>query len=476
MKMTFPLPRTMGDVRSQVLLRGLFGGVLAGAAPAAAGPLLMLPALALLWSVATRPRVAALWGLLAVLISHRWLLALHPLTWMGIPAPLSLPIAITLWLICGAAAALLLLLWSLLARWWFRSAAMPSPLIGVFLLSLVWTGVELLLEGSPLFWIGLGGSVLPLDRPLAGLSRWLGSGGLAMLQLFWGWGLWQLSRRGGRGWPLWLISLVLAHGLGARLLVPPEAVGELKLAAWQPAVPTREKFSVERQQSFARHLERSLQQAEQLGAEALVAPEGTLPSRWRPSVDGLPLPLLSGGFRWVRGQQRSSLLLAQPGQPGLQPLLDKHRLVPLGEWLPPLPAGFARGLSAVGGLEPGSAPRLARTAFGPAGVAICYELSHGRALAAATADGAEWLLSIANLDPYPELLQRQFLALAQLRAIESGRDLLSVGNTGPTAVVQADGHVQRLLPAGEEGVELAELQRRRQRTAYVQLLGWRFSA
>ena len=104
-------------------------------------------------------------------------------------------------------------------------------------------------------------------------------------------------------------------------------------------------------------------------------------------------------------------------------------------------------------------------------MAICYELSNGRALAAATSGGAEWLLTIANLDPYPELLQRQFLALAQLRAIESGRDVLSVGNTGPTALVRADGTVQRLLPPGEEGVALVDLQRRTKKSPYVRLVG-----
>ena len=458
----------MGDVRSQVLLRGLLGGVLAGAAPAFAGPLLMVPALALLWSVATRPRVAALWGLLAVLISHRWLLALHPLTWMGIPAALSLPIALTVWLICGGVAALLLLVWSGLARWCFSRLWSP---FGVLLLTVLWAASELLLESSPLFWIGLSGSVLPLDRPLAGLARWLGSGGLAALQLGWGWGLWQVSRRGGQGWALWFVSLVLVHVLGAQLLASPESRVGLKLGVWQPAIPTREKFSSERQQQFSQQLSAALQEAESLGVEALVAPEGTLPSNWSHPAEGIPLPLLSGGFRWVRGQQRSSLLLAVPEQPRPQALLDKHRLVPLGEWLPPLPPGFTQGLSAVGGLEAGSPSRLTSTGFGPVGVAICYELSNGRSLAAATAGGAEWLLTIANLDPYPELLQRQFLALAQLRAIESGRDLLSVGNTGPTAVVRADGTVQRLLPSGVEGVAVADLQRRTHKSPYVQLVG-----
>ena len=97
----------MGNHHLQAGSRALFGGGLAGVAPSLGGPLLMVPALALLWSVAERPRWSAGWGLLAVLISHRWLLALHPLTWMGVPAWLSLPVALALWLPCGALAALL---------------------------------------------------------------------------------------------------------------------------------------------------------------------------------------------------------------------------------------------------------------------------------------------------------------------------------------------------------------------------------
>ena len=463
---------TMGDLRSKPWLRAVLGGALAGFAPAAAGPLLMIPALALLWSVATRPRNAAVWGVLAVLTSHRWLLALHPLTWMGVPAVLSLPIAIAIWGVCGLAAALLLGVWSMLARWAHAQQVSLWLPVSAALLSLVWGVGEWLLEASPLFWIGVGGSALPLDRPLAGLSRWIGSGGLAVLQLLLGWSLWLVIRRRGRGVGRWLVTLVLIHALGWWLLTPAAAIGSVTLGAWQTAVPTREKFSPERRRQFARQLADALDQAAALGVDALVAPEGTLPSSWRAPQEVLPLPLLSGGFRWVRGQQRSSLFLVQPQASQPEVLLDKHRLVPLGEWLPPLPEGFARGLSAVGGLEPGSVSRFAQGWPAPAGVAICYELSNSRALAAAAARGGQWLLTIANLDPYPELLQRQFLALAQLRSIETGRDLLSVGNTGPTAVVRADGQVTQLLPPGREGVARAHLQLRSTPTAYSRWLGW----
>jgi apolipoprotein N-acyltransferase len=316
---------------------------------------------------------------------------------------------------------------------------------------------------------------LPLDRPLAGLGRWLGSGGLATLQLLWGWGLWQLWRRRGRRCAWWLISLLLAHAMGALSLSPPPALAALRLGAWQPAIPTREKFSPERQRRFQSALSSALQQAQSLKVEALVAPEGTLPFRWQADEDPLPVPLISGGFRWVRGQQRSSVLLARPDRAGVEPLVDKHRLVPLGEWLPPLPAGLTRGLSAVGGLQPGDASRFVNVWPSPFAVAICYEISDGRALAKATAQGAEWLLTIANLDPYPQLLQRQFLALAQLRAIETGRDVLSVANTGPTALVSADGTVQRLLEPQTDAVAAAELQRRQQLTGYSRLV-WAWSS
>ena len=167
----------MGDLRLSAGWRAVFGGVLAGLAPSLGGPLLMLPALALLWSFAERTRWSAVWGLLAVLVSHAWLLSLHPLTWMGVPALLSLPVAISLWLICGVCAAALLALWSMLLqrcrRWFPRSA----PWLLAAVLALIWAWAELVLSGSPLFWIGVGGSTLPWDLPLAGLSRWFGSGG-----------------------------------------------------------------------------------------------------------------------------------------------------------------------------------------------------------------------------------------------------------------------------------------------------------
>ena len=125
------------------------------------------------------------------------------------------------------------------------------------------------------------------------------------------------------------------------------------------------------------------------------------------------------------------------------------------------------GLSAVGGLTPGAPSRLLRRPEGPLGVAICYELADGHALAAAARGGAQWMLVSANLDPYPAQLQRQFSALAQLRAIETARWLVSSANTGPTQVVDASGSVQRRLAPGRAATLSATLQPRRDLTGYA---------
>ena len=88
-------------------------------------------------------------------------------------------------------------------------------------------------------------------------------------------------------------------------------------------------------------------------------------------------------------------------------------------------------------------------------------------MAQAVAGGAEWLLTIANLDPYPELLQRQFLALAQLRSVETARPLLSAANTGPTGMVSAEGKVLQHLAPMQPGFLISALEPQQQLTPYV---------
>jgi apolipoprotein N-acyltransferase len=483
-------PRGTGSL-PMALAAALGSGAAAGLALPPQGWLpLLWPALALLWGLAGSPpcsprRIAGggfLWGFAAVLVSHRWLLWLHPLDWIGVPGPLSLPLCLALWLLVGALGGVLVSLWLLLiAR--LDPARPATALLGAAL----WGLAEVALARGPLFWIGLGAAALPTDPDLAGLAALGGAGSLAALQLLIGWALWRAVtappwRRGALALALLLVLAGHLGGAAALAMSPPGEGPAEQLLVLQPAIPTRRKFTAAEQRNLLDQLERAqasltvvpaAQAAEHTAAHAaaprvasLLLPEGSLSSGQRlPSP--APVEVLSGGFRQEGEELRSAVLRFAPGE--LEPTgwLDKHRVVPLGEWVPL--AGLLRwsGLSAVGGVEPGPASRRLPRPAGPVAVAICYEIADGSALAAASREGALWLLASANLDPYPPLLQGQFAALARLRAIESGRWLVSAANTGPSLVVDSRGALRQSLPPGRSTSAVMTVHQRSALTPYA---------
>jgi apolipoprotein N-acyltransferase len=492
----------MGNHRRFWALAAIAGGVLAGVAlPPLGWPWLLWPALGLLWALAGSPHrstalaAAALWGGAAVLVSHRWLLWLHPLDWIGVPAPLSLPLCLVVWAFCGGVGGLLVAAWVALLR-----PLDPTRLDTALVAALGWGLAEVVLARGPLFWLGLGASALPGDPALAAVAALAGAGAIAALQVLIGWGLWRALQLGAlRGRPralaLPLALLLVAHGPGWAMALAPMHGGDgasENVMVVQPAIPTRRKFEAGSQRRLLNQLDQALASLPAASARddgvaagpvteakttVVVLPEGALPL-------GQPLPraataeVLAGGFRQQDGSVRSSVLRFGPGERYASGAIDKHRLVPLGEWVPLARLVRWSGLSAVGGLDGGAPSRLLARPAGAIGVAICYELADGTALAQASRDGARWLLASANLDPYPRALQAQFTALARLRAIETGRWLVSVANTGPSLVVDASGQVRSTLPVGIAAVETMTLRQRQSLTAYDRwgngplLLGW----
>lgn len=487
---------------AQAWWRAVLTGVVAGFALSPLGWMPLLWAcLALFWGLLERPQprlTTACGAGLTVMISHRWLLALHPLDWIGVPLPLSLPLCWLLLGLCGVLAAGLVAAWSSMALW-----LQPERFSSALVLSCSWGLGEVLLARGPLFWIGLGGAALPGDPPLAALASFGGAGLVAALQLLIGWMVWRLfahapARLRGRmgAWLSALLALLLVHGVGllqlaslASLAEPPAEALRERVVVLQPAIPTREKFQWQSRQRLDRLLQRTLDEAMAARADLVVLPEGALglePELPQPS----PVELVSGGFRWQSRQgaepeQRSALLRFPAGAQRASGALDKHRLVPLGEWVPMASLLRWSGLSAVGGLQPGPSSRLLIRPAGSVAAAICYEIADGTSLAAAVNQGGGWLMASANLDPYPPLLQHQFTALARLRAMESGRWLLSVANTGPSQLIDPAGRLVQQLKPGVPATLIATVPVLSEATLYVQIremgllavllmaLGWR---
>jgi apolipoprotein N-acyltransferase len=156
------------------------------------------------------------------------------------------------------------------------------------------------------------------------------------------------------------------------------------------------------------------------------------------------------------GSYNSALLVNQEGR--LISQYDKIRLMPFGEYVP-LPhwlpgASLISGL--VGEFTPGSKYTL--MPFGAhrrAGVFICIESAYPWIARRLTSEGANVLINISN-DGYlgPTAVMRQHLANAIFRAVENGRPVLRVTNSGLTGYIGARGAVENLTKPFEADVRI----------------------
>jgi len=440
------------------------GGILGGISVSSKFWLIFMPiSLFILWNGSEKRMASFWWGFFYILISHSWLYDLHPLTWLGFSWLVSLIISISILLFCSFLGGLLVCLWGLLVEiiLWKEDILKIKNLaliVKVFFLSLTWGIGELILSQTPLFWIGLGESLVPGDMYLAGLARWIGASGLCVIQILIGFWIflihrkWRSSVNFKKTLILGLLVIALLHLLGG-LTNPITRNSDFPVVIWQTNIPTREKLKIDNE-FIKEKLSFAQKYALENNAKLVVAPEGTLYKDFYLGKSS-KVNILAGGFRSFNKSLRSSLLGFQIGDHFFTSFIDKNRLVPLGERLPIFLDNFSRGFSAVGGIQPGSHSRFFDSNFSPPlAIAICYEISDGSKIRKAIHGGAQLILTAANLDPYPTKLYKQFLSLARLRSIENRKDNLLVSNTGPSGLVSDEGKIIKLLDLYTEKNEL----------------------
>ena len=137
-----------------------------------------------------------------------------------------------------------------------------------------------------------------------------------------------------------------------------------------------------------------------------------------------------------------------------QGIYKKIHLLPFGEYLPLQPlSGYlldSLNIMPIGSFTPGSVQQKLMSAKGyPFILTICYEAVFGEQSPDRLKD-ARFLVNVTNdgwfghsLEPY------QHLQMARMRALESGRFLLRVTNTGVTAIVGPKGEIQYQVPLFE---------------------------
>ncbi len=442
------------------LLAGLFFTL--GFAPFGFKPLTPL-ALALLLGClqGVKPKIAAKYGLLFGLAAFglgiSWVyVSLH--RFGGMAPPLAAVAVVLLVLYCALYPALVAWVYGHIQiisstteknpyRRWLGDALLFSALwvLAEWLRSTLFSGFPWLLAGySQIGW------------PLAGFAPILGIYGISLVTALTGsvlFFLWQLR---GRSIPA-LLGLVLlwAGGYFASGIAWTKAAGPaLKVAAVQGNIALADKWvAANRGRIRATYLTRSLPLRDR---DLIVWPEAALPEAY----DQLPPSLLRTlrqhtadfviGVVEVNPKDRrqyfnSALVLSNKTQ-----LYRKHHLVPFGEFLP-LPgllgwlidylkipmSHFSAGTSGQTALE------LAGT---KAAIDICYEDAFADEIAAG-AVGSRLLINLSE-DAWfgNSLAPHQRLEMARMRSLETGRPMLRAANTGPSAIINADGRVLAVSP------------------------------
>lgn len=364
----------------------------------------------------------------------------------------------------------------LLSLVWGVTAALTrlvSPALAVWLLPAAWTALEALRQFPPYVfpWNPTAAACAAWPPALASLPVW-GATGLGWAMVAVGAGGWGLARRATRRSGAAAVAAALALVVAFSALAPaPQLRGEpIDVALLQPGTGLEERWNPANWQEIVARVWRLTHEAAAEGAELVLWPEGAVPFHVEGDVEArrqvtalaadldLKIVLTSFGSTADGGYTNSAFLLDGNG---LAPVrYDKVRLVPFGEYVPPIfRFAFTESLvREVASFTPGDAPRLLPAQV-PLGVAICYEVVFADLLARQVRLGAEILTTVTNDGWYGfSWAPQQHFAQAVLRAVETRRWLARAALSGISGFVAPDGRVTQRLEVGDSGLLLAEVQ------------------
>ncbi len=294
-----------------------------------------------------------------------------------------------------------------------------------------------------------------------------------------------------RHWAYLLPLLLWPSGLALKNIEWTESIGTMTVGVVQGNVDQERKWlnaeiypTIERYQADTRSM---------LGTDLILWPETAITlllQRYQPYKELLADELTSAGstvitgipFRWpegteLSGEYHNSIVAFGTGEG----LYHKQRLVPFGEYIP-LEAAI-RGLIPFFDL-PMSSFRSGEAHQAPLRVTvkdgdqrdlalvtpyICYEIAYPD-LVLEGARYADLLVTISNDAWFGDSLgPKQHMALAQMRALETGRWLLRSTNTGISALVNHKGEIVKRIPVNERTTFTAVAERRTGETLYMQI-------
>jgi apolipoprotein N-acyltransferase len=429
-----------------------------------------------------------LWGVGYHGLGLFWITGIHPMTWMGIPWLASLAIAFLCWAAITIWGVALVSVWAILFRLSHRGKSFPifySLIIGTAL----WCGLEQFWSMGALWWTSLSYTQSPHNLVILHLGQLSGTsavtGAIVAVNglLAEGW-----LRRKSLKIPFYLPPLglcLILHLVGYGLYVTPlsqAAETALKVGIIQGNIANEIKLSpLGFQRAIAGYTKGYIKLADQ-GVNAVLTPEGALPfflkdiknSSLVAAIKEKGIPAWVGGFG-ERGTSYNNSLFTFTGKGEVFSRYDKHKLVPIGEYIPfeNILGGIINRLSPLEAHQvPGAENQIFDTPFGRAIVAICYESAFPEQFRYQAAAGGEFILSAANNSHYSVAMPAQHHAQDIMRAIESDRWAVRATNTGYSGFVNPHGKTLWISGHNTYETHAETIYRRQGKTLYVRWGDW----
>lgn len=183
-------------------------------------------------------------------------------------------------------------------------------------------------------------------------------------------------------------------------------------------------------------------------------------------------PLIAGAIIDNPTLVNATVLFNELGDP--QSVYIKRYLTPFGEYIPlrSIAKIVSPHVSRVNDFSPGTVSVQHQISGVTVGPIICYELLND-GLVREAARGASFISVHTNSATFSGSNEgEQQLAITRLRAIETGRSIVSISTTGPSAIIDHRGEVLQKLNDGEVGSLSAAIEVQKSTTLVNQMGGY----
>jgi apolipoprotein N-acyltransferase len=295
--------------------------------------------------------------------------------------------------------------------------------------------------------------------PFVNLVAWLGTSGLSFVVALLAAVLFQVLRSGEarKVWPVFAVATVIA------LVIPPFAVdisGSTRVLAVQGNSNSGLFSEYTPGEILQNHVSATLPYAGEK-VDMVIWPENGSdldPLRNETSAKSLDYvsnafdaPVILGTITSPSPEEYFNSSLVWEAGKGATAQYDKIHPVPFAEYMPnreffrALQPDLVDLVSRDYGM--GQRPNVVDVAGVPAGIAICFDISDDQQAYDMIAGGAQIILAQTNNADFGRTDESvQQLAIARLRAVETGRSVVNISTVGTSAIIAPDGTTINQLP------------------------------